>query len=166
MSKLTRNLYDINCILNETRGARCIITEEDMRYIEEIRLELTNLAGPDDIDVVNIIKEGLNKKFGCVNIPNNIIETFTPNGIRHVFDERDNINNNTNCSVAGMDEQLIEIIRTTDLLRDMTLRGATETELWKVVNYLDSIIHDNTITLEVGLLLDNLKGKYQSKKYK
>ena len=64
----------------------------------------------------------------------------------------------------GADDQLIEIIRTTDLLRDMALNGATETELWKIVNYLDSVIHDETITLETGLLLDNFKGKYQSKK--
>ena len=46
----------------------------------------------------------------------------------------------------------------------MALNGATETELWKIVNYLDSVIHDETITLETGLLLDNFKGKYQSKK--
>ena len=66
MSKLTRNLYDINCILNETRGTGCIITEEDMRYIEEIRLELTNLAGPEDIDVIKFIKAELNKNYGVV----------------------------------------------------------------------------------------------------
>ena len=70
MSKLTRNLYDIDCILNETRGVGCIITEEDMRYIEAIRLELTNLAGPEDIDAVKFIKAELNKNYGVVNIRN------------------------------------------------------------------------------------------------
>ena len=62
-----------------------------------------------------------------------------------------------------MDDQLAEIIKTTDLIRDMVLNGATETELWKVVSYLDSVIHDEVIALDVELMLDNFNGKYQRK---
>lgn len=114
------------------------LTKEDLETISKIRDQLTRFAGPEDIDAVKIIKEQLNKKFGV----DNIIEALTPDG----------------------EDQLIEIIRTTDLLKDMTFNGATEKELWKVVNYLDSVIHDETITLETALLLNNFKGKYQSKK--
>ena len=62
-----------------------------------------------------------------------------------------------------MDNKLLEIIKTTDLLRAMVLNGATETELWKVINHLHSVIHDEDISLGVGLMLDNFKGKYQRK---
>ena len=133
MRKLTRNLYNIDCILNETRGVGCIITEEDMRYIEAIRLELTNLAGPEDIDAVKFIKAELNKNYGVAAIPckyniDSWVEAVRQENLTNLSFKFDN-------NKSKKDEN-IEVVKLMDVKTMISIRNL-------ISEYLDNLALEN-----------------------
>ena len=70
MSNITSQLQNILVMCEYTKHEKCgELSRAERECIQKIRDELTELAGPEDIDAVEFIKAELNKNYGVAAIP-------------------------------------------------------------------------------------------------
>lgn len=69
MSSISAQLTNILLMVEYSKHEKSgNLTRSEKELVQKIRDELTELAGPEDIDVVKIIKNELNKKYGVESI--------------------------------------------------------------------------------------------------
>ena len=134
MSNITSQLQNILVMCEYTKHEKCgELSRAERECIQKIRDELTELAGPEDIDAVEFIKAELNKNYGVAAIPGkyNIdswVEAVRQENLTNLSFKFDN-------NKSKKDEN-IEVIKLMDVNTMINIRNM-------ITEYLDNLALEN-----------------------